>query len=256
MSGYLFDNIPEDRYSGLFADILYDRNNLMTQFSIQLPDESVPYILYQRTQYLKIPHMSIISRLPYKLIVWIESKCRKKKIKRRFIEDMRKEFESISPYIPHRCGNILDIGCGLAGVDYFIYRNKEPEHMYLLDKDKVDTSIWYGYKQKGSAYNSMHILQLIMRQNNIPDTSYTLIDIDRVPFPEVSFDVIISLISWGFHYPIVTYIKEVKNTLSPQGVLIVDIRKDTDCEELLRSVFSNIEIIEERAKSKRLVCKY
>jgi len=40
-------------------------------------------------------------------------------------------------------------------------------------------------------------------------------------------DVVISLISWGFHYPVETCLDRVHEMLNPGGRLILDVRKQT-----------------------------
>ena len=50
-------------------------------------------------------------------------------------------------------------------------------------------------------------------------------------------DFVISTISWGFHFPVSTYLKSVANVLSENGILIIDIRKDTGGENELKTEF-------------------
>lgn len=52
------------------------------------------------------------------------------------------------------------------------------------------------------------------------------------------FDLIISTISWGNHYPIQTYLKQVDRVLSKRGVLILDVRNGTGGIELLETKFA------------------
>jgi len=62
--------------------------------------------------------------------------------------------------------------------------------------------------------------------------------------------LVISTLSWGFHYPISTYIKSVFNLLNDKGLLILDLRKGETSNEELRKLLENfnIEIINSKRK--------
>ena len=97
---------------------------------IRIPNEAVSYILFQRTAYLKIIHSlpyralkRMTSASLYKPAVFLEARLRKNAIKEIYLEDMRKEYESIKYSFPGEITSVLDIGCGagralmaLAGV--------------------------------------------------------------------------------------------------------------------------------------------
>ena len=68
-----------------------------------------------------------------------------------------------------------------------------------------------------------------------------------------NFDIIISLISWGFHYPVSTYLDECCKKLNENGVLIIDVRKNVGGEKELGARFSNIKVIFEGKKYRRLL---
>src|SRR5690606_38151004 len=50
-------------------------------------------------------------------------------------------------------------------------------------------------------------------------------------------DSVVSLISWGWHYPVSTYLEPVRSALPPGGRLILHIRPRTGGEEELRRYF-------------------
>ena len=79
-----------------------------------------------------------------------------------------------------------------------------------------------------------------------PDDGLIAIDAD-------SIDVIISTISWGFHYPIKLYIESVHNLLRSDGVLIVDIRKDRGGIDELIKLFEVI-VINDNRKFQTVKC--
>ena len=67
-------------------------------------------------------------------------------------------------------------------------------------------------------------------------------------------DIITSFLSWGFHFPIKTYLNEVTDLMHKDTILIIDIRKNTGDFEILKNIF-NIQIINEGSRTYRLVCK-
>ncbi len=68
-------------------------------------------------------------------------------------------------------------------------------------------------------------------------------------------DLVISLISWGFHYPVDTYLAQIRSLLSKNGVLILDVRKNTDGMKKIKEQFRHVDIIEEKAKRYRLAAR-
>lgn len=223
---------------------------------MNIPNATVPYILYQRTNYLRIPAIPLLGRLPIEWMVRIESVLRRKEVKDAFIADIQSEIDSVRAYLPAHVENLLDIGFGIGGIDVLLYDAVKPKKMFLIDKNKTDPVIWYGFEKQGAAYNSLRYADQLLHDNGIPASAYALIDIDTQPFPDETFDLIVSFISWGFHYPIQTYLEQVKKALSAAGVLIVDVRKGTGGEELLRNAFASVTVIQDMGKSKRLACKH
>ena len=56
-------------------------------------------------------------------------------------------------------------------------------------------------------------------------------------------DLIVSLRSWGFHYPIPVYLERVVANMADGGVLITDIRRGTAGVDQLRNAFEELAII-------------
>lgn len=154
--------------------------------------------------------------------------------------------------------NILDVGCGMAGIDLFLYYHyrKLKPNLFLLDKEGT-SEIFYGFKREAAFYNSFKLVTEFLQINGVPRDKIHTIDVSADPFPiNRTFDLVVSLISWGFHYPVSTYIKNVCNAMSSNGVLIIDIRKDTDGEVVLKRNFKHISLISDKKKNRRLCCSF
>ena len=66
-------------------------------------------------------------------------------------------------------------------------------------------------------------------------------------------DLVVSLISWGFHYPLSTYLDQVYGLLKTRGHLIIDLRHGHDVLEELKSKFSSVTKISKSKNSCRVL---
>ena len=70
---------------------------------------------------------------------------------------------------------------------------------------------------------------------------------------EIKVDLILSLMSWGFHYPVSTYLQSVYNTFRDGGIVILDIRKGTEGRNIIDKQFGNSMIIQNFSKYERVL---
>ena len=225
--------------------------------TFQLRSNALPYLLLQRTQYQRpIPRFvrgRILRNVYNRYLVGPFHIGRTKQVAQCYFDDMLGKFGLIEPVLAKRnVRKVLDIGAGLAGINAVInerFQHNGPIDFYLLDKDMISSRIYYFFEEDGAAYNSFDITRSFLIANGIESQHLHFIDINREHFPsDIGFDVVISLISWGFHYPVDVYVDHVYEALIPGGVLIMDIRRNTDGLETLRSRFNSIEILEQETK--------
>lgn len=232
---------------------------------LTIRDAAIPYILFQRTAYLRFPvapvYRALTKFLPfptslYNIVVAIEARFGRARIKQLYQDDMRQEYLTIKPVLPAQCSSVLDIGCGVAGIDVFIQRHyaDQPIDFFLLDKSHVEKNVFYLFKPDGAFYNSLDVSRTMLTDNGIDAqrvhlreaTEHDGIDVDR------KTDLVISLLSWGFHYPVATYVEQVCDLLSDDGIVIVDVRKGTDGVDVLRQKFQRFEVLLDTSKYKRV----
>jgi len=184
---------------------------------------------------------------------WIRIQRHKYKNSQQYINLIIKEFQGIEPFLPVNCKSILDIGCGVGGIDVLLYK-KYKTIMHLLDGDYLSNDMLYGFNIKESIYNSLDATKKMMITNNI--NNYKLYNIQD-GFPKLkNIDVVISIYSWGFHYTIEKYIDNVIKVLSKDGILIMDIRKSAEELYIIKTCFNNISEIEtDNPKAMRICCK-
>jgi len=231
--------------------------------AITVPNQAVPYVLFQRTGYLigtKIPVFNRLFRwLPYNQYVLLEARLFRSRIKRCYSTDMAQEYARIKEHLPSRAFRILDIGCGVAGIDVFLNRHYETSHpeFFLIDRSETAARVYYDFKQSGAFYNSLDVAVDLMSSNGVPLERIHVQEADqgRVMFPAPSYDLIISLISWGFHYPVSAYLDAVRERLSRDGVLILDIRRDSGGVEAIEEAFGDVREIFGAEKYVRLAAR-
>lgn len=230
-----------------------------------IPDDSIKYILFQRTAYIiyiNNPWINkIVIRIPfltYNRMFLFEAKLFKNRTRRLFSEDMMREYEIIKNFLPARAENILDVGCGVAGIDIMLNRHYkefgQSSNFYLLDKTELNNKVYYGIKNVAAHYNSLDVARKLLEVNGVAPSNIHTQEVTGAPiFPGKKFDVVISLISWGFHYPVSTYLDQVYNLLTTGGMLIIDVRKDQGGEEILEKKFGSVRVIFEAQKYRRIL---
>jgi len=169
-------------------------------------------------------------------------------------DELNREFDEIKEHLPDRRCTILDIGCGLAGIDLRLYRHYQRDTaIHLLDKEGV-SAIYYGFENKAAYYNKSSLTKSFLLDNGVSEKDLAFYDAQKNEFPtKTQFDLIISLISWGFHYPIGTYLDNFVAALRTGGRVIVDIRKETDGYRELEDRFGSVQSISEDRKRIRVV---
>ncbi len=106
----------------------------------------------------------------------------------------------------------------------------------------------------GAFYNSLAVAKEFLIANAVPPHKIIASNVDAGGFPKGNaFDVILSLISWGFHYPVEVYLDDAYDALSDAGVLIIDIRKNTGGKQILSEKFSSVETIATSKKYERVL---
>lgn len=131
---------------------------------------------------------------------------------------------------------VLDIGCGLGIYDLAIHDYfKDDIKFYCLDKTTTESEekkVYYGYRQKASFYNNLDYTKEFLTINGIPDENIHCLSVDsdltvtnQMLLNQLSnIDLVISIISWGFHYPLNVYLDTVYQILAKDGLLCFNCR--------------------------------
>ena len=151
---------------------------------------------------------------------------------------VQKDFDMIKDFLPSNCNRILDIGCGLALIDIFLYKHYQTPGIYLLDKTELNTDKISGFNEKYKCYNSMEAAKETLINNGVDQNKINLYETTNYnDLFGMKFDIISSFLSCGWHFHVNTYINLMDQALSANGILILDIRHNTDQLEALSSRF-------------------
>ena len=185
---------------------------------ISVPGEAIPYIRMHRT--------NLEGNIPA-----------------RYAEAVAEDFAGMVPYLPPAIDAMLDIGCGMAGIDVLFWREYCPR-LFLLDGNGM-TEARTGFHERMDYYNSLPITRRLLEMNGVPPEHIS------TALPE-RCDLVISLFSWGFHYPVSTYLPLVKTVLHPGGRLILDIDKRNDGSAALRADFEIVGVLSDLGTARRV----
>jgi SAM-dependent methyltransferase len=171
-----------------------------------------------------------------------------------YIQHTNQVLEMLIPFLPYTCTSILDIGCGIGGIDlllYQFYTNElwEPD-LYLLDSYEESEHVSYGYHNRFSVYNDLMITKKFLMGNGILEHRIHLIaaNDDYMINSSDQVEMVISLGSWGYHYPLQLYLNEVLRLLVPGGVVITTLRGNTNGAQTLENHFCDVRIIKSHLK--------
>jgi len=169
----------------------------------------------------------------------------------RYRERMAYEYASIKNWLPNDCHVTLDIGCGIGGIDIELARQHGTGISHLLDGDGTGQRK-NGLKEADKPWGDVTIAYDFVRANVL--TGHVV----KAHYPWKPFvdavDCIISIRSWGHHYPVDTYLNLAKRTLSVGGCVIMDLRHPgAGREEMEENGFAFLGTAAQSEKCARLV---
>ena len=175
-------------------------------------------------------------------------------------EDLfQKEINTVKNFVPDNVNNIMDVGCGLGIINIFLDKiYKHGANFYLLDKNRIDNKIKYGFSTDYESYNSLDETKNILSDNGLENNRINIYDVDEDINIDKKIDLVISLKSMGYHYPFENYIQLFKTCCSKDTIFIFDIATDQYELSFFEKYFEKVQTIysEKSIHSlKRLCCK-
>ena len=170
-----------------------------------------------------------------------------------------KELNTFKNFLPNSVNTIMDIGCGLGIINIYLNKFFEKKPIFfLLDKNRIDRKIKYGFSLNYESYNDLNETKNILLENEIDSSCVHLFDVERKFQINKKIDLVISLKSMGYHYPINSYIELFRNCCTKNTVFIYDIGENQYDENYLKTIFDDVKIIYEENTNnvlKRVCCK-
>ena len=170
----------------------------------------------------------------------------------------KSEIDTFKDFLPRTCNNIMDIGCGLGIINILLNKfYNDKICFYLLDKNRIDKKIQYGFSSNYESYNDLNETKRILLENNISESNLFLFDVEKEISIDTKIDLVISLKSMGYHYPFETYLNLLKKNCNKNTTFIFDVSDGYFEENLFKKYFENIKIVYEEKSIhslKRLLC--
>ncbi|MCR4331291.1 MAG: hypothetical protein NUV34_01085 [Sulfuricaulis sp.] len=168
-----------------------------------IPDACVPFIRWQRSRFIK-------AKVPDD-----------EEVKRRYAAWVAEDFAGMEPHLPAHVDSILEIGCGMAAIEVFLKRKYPGAHLSLLDgtgeniveKGAPAETGKGGWQDTLAPYNSRAHTEMLLEANGVTVDRW----IDIGTKESLAADMVLSMASWGYHYPLSTY--------KTAGLHIVDLRR-------------------------------
>lgn len=178
---------------------------------------------------------------------------------RRYTDDIEATFEKMRPFLPEQADSIVDVGGGLGGMAARLLRHYGTDAgviVYEREGDAGSKIGWHDSAAEFGAYNSHHLTSLFLETNGGHAHTAGVQLAGDDPFPPGPHQLVVSLLSMGFHYPVETYLQEIYDSLAPGGVLIFDARHGTSLEAC-REMFKQNPLALNKAEKYTLVafCK-
>ena len=182
-----------------------------------------------------------------KLLCIQRHSCRgnRQKVKKFDGEDLYKDlniiYDMFEEHLPKHVSNMLDVGCGLGYIDVVINdRLDNLPNFYMFDA--LDTLVSGEVK---NFYSNLKLTRKFMSVHGVDENNIFLVDasktgtdhgINRDPecfsgLPKM--DLVVSMYSWGWHFRIEKYIKEVSNVMRTGGLLVLEIKTPESTDETL-----------------------
>jgi hypothetical protein len=180
-------------------------------------------------------------------------------IEKRTEELFRREIEAIKDYLPKNVENIMDIGCGLGIINIYLNQiyNNQP-NFFLLDKNRIDKEIKYGFSLDYESYNDLSQTKNLLLNNHISSNCIQTFDVEKQIRINSKIDLVISLKSMGYHYPLDQYLKLFSTCCDENTSFIFDVSEGYYNSNLFKRYFETVNIIHEEKSIhslKRLFCK-
>lgn len=144
--------------------------------------------------------------------------------------------------------HVLDIGSGLGGIDVLLMQQTACQCVLIDGEAGGPEPVAHAIP-----FCSRAAVVEFMSDNHIAETAYQYASADK-DLPQGTFDLVLSLRSWCFHYPPATYLDYVVHSMEKGAHLILDVRRNhRDWRRELRHALHEVVVLDRWAKGNRVV---
>lgn len=154
---------------------------------------------------------------------------------------------------------ILELGCGLGRMSIYLNKKHPSDSKYYLadssiipDNKKNDMYGW----NSSTWYNDLSLTDEFCKMNGLEN--FEIINLQKEGIQHLkNIDLVFSVMSVGFHYPIENYLHSIKDILSKDGKIIFGVRNGVYKKSDMINKFDYVELynIPNNKKEKLLVLK-
>lgn len=157
-----------------------------------------------------------------------------------YARDMERIFDHMRGFLPKSADSVLDVGGGLGGMALRLsqhYGEATKVIVYDRDGDEGSKVGWHEKAEEFGPYNSLALTEEFLKMRGC--TRLEVVNADLEPLSAGPHNVVVSLLSMGFHYPVSAYLNQIYAALAPGGVLMFDVRRGTSEELEATRVFGH-----------------
>lgn len=143
---------------------------------------------------------------------------------RRVVAEALSEAREICRLSPRvRMRRLCSIGPGNGLVELFIFKSVEVEQFLFVDIE-LTPEHKHDWADRGSGYASLEKLKNFAVSNGVSPERVVLCNPSIAPLPKFEFDMLMSIMSMGFHYPCDEYLEFMLENCSESGSILFDHR--------------------------------
>ena len=146
-----------------------------------------------------------------------------------------------------------DIGCGYAFASLVLHRRYGCD-VVLIDIEEGN-SRHFGFEAEGAGYTSLDTARAFLEGNGVPPEQITCLNPKSQDTAALGgFDLVISLASCGFHYPVGTYDSLFRSQINGGGGIVLDIRKGSGGIGAMKS-YGAVEVLKKHEKYSTVITR-
>jgi len=154
---------------------------------------------------------------------------------------MNRLYESLKPFLPAKCENVLDVGSGLGGIDVLLSRHYgDQTNIELLDGE-MDCPV---VKKHAETFSNHAVMSDFLTKNGVGNFSLS----SPQKYDIKPRDLIVSFSAYCFHIDVDKYLKLITESSHDDTVCIFRIRDGKDYLETLKKYFQHARVVNQQKK--------